>query len=115
MQECVLPGEPIDLDPYRDFADRRELHRVADQIGDDLTQSGRIASHQVRHARRDLVDELDALLVGARRERVNRVVEQLAHFEFDMIQVELARLDLREVEDVVQEKELTLVLSRERP
>ena len=56
---------------------------------------------RVRHVGRDVVGEFQPFLVGAHGERGHGVVEGVAEVEIDEIQVELAGLDLGEVEDVV--------------
>ena len=55
----------------------------------------------VRHVGRDVVGQLQPFLVGAQGQRVHGVVEGVAEVEVDRVQVELAGLDLGEVEDVV--------------
>ena len=55
--------------------------------------------------RRDLAAELEAAVVGAHRERPQRVDQGVAQVEVDGVQLELARLDLGEVEDVVDHRQ----------
>ena len=82
-----------------------ELDGVADQVGHHLPQPARVAHEPVRHVGRDVAGELEALLVGLQRVRPERVAEGVPEAEGDALQIEPPRLDLREVQDVVQERE----------
>jgi len=87
------------------FARLGELHRVADQIDHDLTKPRRIAAERGRKVGPDLAGELESLGVGARRERAQSVGNRVAWIEIDHVDFELARLDLGEVEDIVDDSE----------
>ena len=63
---------------------------------------------RVRHVGADVAGELEALLLRAQREHLHRVVDRVAEPKADVIELELARLDLREVEDVVDDVEQRL-------
>jgi hypothetical protein len=80
-----------------------ELDGVADQVHDDLAQASRIADHPLRHRQGDVGNELQLLLGGLNGEGLQRVAQGLAQLERQLLELEPPRLDLREVEDVVQQ------------
>ena len=97
------------------FADRHEhvtrlgeLDGVADQIGDDLRQTDRVADDAGRRVRRDVAQELQALGVRAHAERLERVADGVGERKRHRFELQLPRLDLREVEDVVQNRQQRL-------
>jgi len=59
--------------------------------------------------------QLDPLLVCPRREQLEDVLDQCAQVEVDRLQLELPRLDLREVEDVVDDLQQRLAPSDTPP
>ena len=86
-----------------DLPRRGELDRIAQQVVEDLAQSGGVP-HQ--HAGQRLVDvdhELQALLVGGQRKQVRAGLDQRLQLEFLRVQFHLPGLDLREVEDAVED------------
>ena len=54
---------------------------------------------------RRIAQELDALGRGARRQQLHRLFDQLEEIATDRIELEAARLDLREVENVVDDRQ----------
>src|SRR5207248_334746 len=88
-----------------DFASFRKLDGVADQVDHDLPQPVRVPDQCVRHFRRHVHCQLQALCVGAERQGRADVAEGLAKAEGNGFEVELAGLDLGEVQDVVQERQ----------
>ncbi len=95
----------FDRDPQDDLAPLRELDGVAEQIDQHLSQPTRIADHVVGHVDGDVAGELEALLMRPVGEELERVRQAVAQAERQDLEVELAGLDLREVEDVVQDGE----------
>ena len=91
----------VDVDDH--LALLRELDRVREQVEQHLPQPGRVADDPCRHAVVDEAAELDVLLGGARRDDVERALDALAEIERLALELEPARLDLREVEDVVDD------------
>src|SRR5207249_1464439 len=85
-----------------DLARLRELDRVADGVRDDLSQPARIAAHERRQIRWHDTGDFEPLLLRARRVQERRLLDERAQVELDVLDRELPRLDLREVEDVVQ-------------
>ena len=82
-----------------------ELDRVADEIHEDLTQPTRIAKQGRRHGFGNVVDELQSLVVGPQRQRLEHVRDQIDRRELDVLDCELARLDLREVQHIVDDRQ----------
>ncbi len=91
----------LHVDPEHHLSPLGELDGVADQVDEDLAQAAGVAREGIGHVGRDVVGELQPFLVGAQGERGHGVVQGIAEVEVDEIQVELAGLDLGEVEDVV--------------
>ena len=94
----------VDADVHRDRALARELHRVADQVGDDLAEPPAVADQPLGQRRRHVVDELEPLLRRLQRQRPHRLGDHLVDREGDRVGLHLARFDLREVEDLVDQR-----------
>ena len=80
-----------------------ELDGVAGEVGQHLLQTHGVAGEVVRHIGIHPQGELQLLVVGAGAEQVHGLVEGVAQAERDMLQLQLARFQLREVEDVVDD------------
>ena len=81
----------------------RELDRVADEVDQDLAQPGDVADQDLRDGIIDDVGEVELLLGGLGRQQVERLLDAGMEFERMMLQLQLARLDLREIQDVVDD------------
>ena len=88
---------------YGDAAVVGELDGVAHQVGQHLFQALRVAHQLQRGVAVDQADQLQVLLVGGGGEDGQGVLDQLAQVERDVLQHQLAGLDLREVEDLVDD------------
>ena len=99
---AVLDDRP---DGQRHFARRGELHRVAQEIDQDLPQARDVAMNPPRQRGIDLRGELEPFLGGANREQVHRFFDAFHEVERLVLDVESARFDLREIQDVVDERE----------
>ena len=99
----LLAGAFEQFDVQPDLAALGELDGVVDEVRQDLAEAERVAQQMLGNRRRDMGQELQALVVrllgGERRDRADHFVEP----EVRRLDVELARLDLREVEDVVDD------------
>ena len=82
-----------------------ELHRVAQEVEKDLAQPPRIAHHPAGDRLAHVDNQLDPLLRGAPRHQGRHPLGALAQVKGDLLEGELARLDLGEVEDVVEDRE----------
>ena len=87
-----------------DLARRRELHGVRQQVQQHLAQPLRIAAHDGRQHGVRAPEEGQPLRAGAERDRAHRLEHQVAQIERRVVQLELARLELAEVEDVVDDR-----------
>ena len=95
--------EQFDVQP--DLAALGELDGVVDEVRQDLAEAERVAQQMLGNLRRDVGEELQALVVrllrGERRDRADHFVEP----EVRRLDLQLARLDLREIEDVIDDAE----------
>jgi hypothetical protein len=103
VKDGRLLGAVVDFDAENDFPGFGELDRVSDEIHDHLPQSSYISDKRVGHFRGDFEHELETLLIGAKSERADGVGETLPKSEFRALDIEAARLDLGEIEDVVDD------------
>jgi hypothetical protein len=92
-------------DAHGDPAVLRELDGVSAQVDEDLPQPMRIAHHGARHVRIDQDLEGELLVVRLLRQQQDGVVDRLPQVVRDALEADLARLDLREVQDVVDDRE----------
>ena len=91
-----------------DLSALRELHGIADQVGDHLPQAAGVAFHPRGRSRIDHAREFQPLLVRPERQHVVDVLQRAAEVEVQGLQVQLAGIDLREVEDVVDQRQQRL-------
>ena len=90
---------------HDDFAAFSELHRVADEIREDLPQTSGVASHPRREVRVRQVRQLQALSVGAFGQQLEHVFHRDVELEVGPLEVELAGLYLGEVQDIVDDRQ----------
>ena len=88
-----------------DLASLGELQRVAEEVDDDLREAAAIADDPLGHVAVDVADQLDPFLVRARRHGPQDLAERFVQIELDRIEIDLAGLDLGEIEDVVDQRE----------
>lgn len=88
---------------HGDGAALGELDGVADQVGEDLLQPLRVALQLDRGIPVDQADQFQLLLVGGRSQHGQGVLDQVAEIEREVFQNQLAGLDLREIEDLVDD------------
>ena len=91
-----------------------ELDRVADQVDQHLAQPRGVAAHQRRDLGTDRRRQLEALRVRRSASRSQTPSTSLAQVEVDALELELAGLDLREVEDVVDDRQQRLARAADR-
>src|SRR5581483_3569464 len=95
-----------ELHPHGDAALLGELDRVRQEVLEDLVQPLRVGGDRRRHVRpRDLDVQLEALVLRERAERPLDVVADVADRDVGDSNVHLPGLDLRQVEDVVDQLE----------
>ncbi len=82
-----------------------ELDGVVDQIGEDLAEAQRVAAQLLGNGRRHIGEELEPLVVRLLGSERGDRADHLVDLEVGGLDVQLAGLDLREVEDVVDDRE----------
>ena len=92
-----------------------ELDRVREQVQQHLAEAGLVAEDPGGRVLVDQTAELDPLLPGARRDDVQRPLHALTQVERLAFEVELAGLDLRVVEDVVDHVQQRVAARAGRP
>ena len=110
MEEHVLVGlARLHADDDVDLARLGELDRVVGEVDEDLAQAQRVADQVGRaRSRPTSKTQLQPLGRGLLGDQVGHVVEHLLEVEVDVLDRQLAGLDLREVEDVVDDAEQVL-------
>jgi hypothetical protein len=86
----------------------RELDRIAGQVVDHLAKPVRIAQHALRYRTVDLGQEDQARGGRAHPQHRDRLLDEHARVVDGALQAQLAGLDLREVEDVVDQAQQRL-------
>ena len=85
-----------------------ELHGVGTEVEQDLPDPGAVPEERRRNVRLDVDQELDPFGVGGARQDPPDVVDDAGQVERGLLDLELAGLDLREVEDVVDDHQQAL-------
>jgi hypothetical protein len=95
------------LGPDREhhFAFLGELDGVAEDVEQDLAQPGDVAADRSRDVAVEDIREVELLLGGARADQVERRLDALAQVERMRLDVHPPGFDLREVEDVVDDRQ----------
>ena len=93
------------LDPNTHLAPIGKLDRIADQVCQDLPQPRRIADQRRRQAHRNKGRKLKPLRINRIGKGFDDVLNQIAQIERRLLQLDLAGLDLRDVEDTVDDLE----------
>ena len=96
-------GRRADRERHRAFV--RELERVRQQVLDDLLHALDVREHRARHVRIELHLERDLLRLGDVAERALDVALQIEQPQLADVGDDGSRLDLREIEDVVDQRE----------
>src|SRR5205814_7791259 len=99
MQDHVAVSQrPGDADMDGHFPGGGELDGIPDQIDHDLCEPVDVPDQRFGHPGRHLAGQLQPLLVGAHGERLGGRAERFAQIEVDRVEIDLAGLDLREIE-----------------
>ena len=93
------------FDPQLDLAGIGELDCIADQIQDHLPNTNRIADYPVRNVRQYGGDQLEAFLVRPRGDGLECARHALVQREWQRLEPETTGVDLRVIQDVVQQRE----------
>ena len=86
-----------------DFAVLGEFHGVTHEIDQDLPQPPHVAFQVEGNVRGDAPGEFDALLVRAEGESLQGLADGVLEGKVDQVEIELARFDLREIENIVDD------------
>ena len=100
-------GQPALVRAHRqdDLAGGGELHGVAEQVHEHLAQPGGVADEDGRQAGGQVARQVEALGAGLHGDQVQRALHAVAQREGPGLQLQLARLDLGEVQDVVDDRQ----------
>ena len=93
----------LGLHVKHDFTLFGELDGVANEIEDDLAQTGRISDQCVGDIGPDVAGELKSLLLSPQRQQLQSILESVSQIEFNGIEVQFAGFDLGKVQDVVDQ------------
>src|ERR1700733_15098562 len=116
---CVLHGQAykdigvgltLQFQAHDDLAVFGELDRIAEQVGQDLAQAERIATH-ARHCgvhRRKLRRQFKAFLFSGVCEHCQSLLDQIDEAEGDGLKRHIPGLDLREIKNVVDDTQQML-------
>ncbi len=91
-------------DANDDLAFVSKLDGVADQIKQYLAHSYDIAVQVCMHMRRQVADELEFFAVSALCKKIQAILEHTTKIEWSRFERQLAGLDLREIEYVVDDR-----------
>ena len=100
----VVSGERR-RDRYDDFSLIGELDGVADQVHQDLAQPRWITPHGARHLGCHLSEKLEMFFARAHGQQAGRRMHDLGNVEGNGLELEVIGLDLRVIENVVQNHE----------
>ncbi len=95
----------LQLGADRDLAGVGELDGVADEVDQNLTQQPSIAAKDRRSPRIDEAAEREALAPSGHGNDVGNAFDERREVELDRLAVQLVGLDLREVEDVIDDRQ----------
>ncbi len=104
----VLALDALDDRAHRDASGRGELHRVSEQVQQHLTQPVGVAEDAPRHVGRDVGREREPFLARRGGEDVGRVLHRDDRGERRAVELHPAGFDLREVQDVVDDRQQRL-------
>ena len=90
-------------DPHDDLALAGELHGIADEVGHDLAEADFVAEEPVGYVVVDHRAHGDPAFGGLCRHQADDALQSCAELEGSLDEVELARLDLREVQAVIEQ------------
>ena len=103
LQPHASLGVRLQLDADDDFAKFGELDGVAGQIDQHLGQAQRVAAQGFGDVRVALQQQLQPLLLGPQRHLAHQAAHELVDFKINVLHFQLARLDARVVQDVVDQ------------
>src|ERR1043165_9713516 len=94
------------VDTHRDLSTmRRELHRIRQQVPDDLMQARRVGRYRT-HSRFGVIIDIDALSVSRGLHDIDRRTRDRSYIQRPHFEIELAGNDARRVEQIVDQLRL---------
>ena len=93
------------LDAHGDLSALGEFHRVADQVREHLAQPCGVAAQHPGNIGPDVVKKLDPLLRCPQRQAATGFAHDRRGRKIDRLDLQPPRLDAREVEDVIDDRE----------
>ena len=103
QRDLVADLDPLHLD--NDLSIFRELDGVPGEIDQDLSQPSGVSPRHHRNLRADRADQLQPLGMGPLRHQAGHVLDRIPQIELDAFNIQPPRFDLREVEDVIDDRE----------
>src|SRR6516162_11129370 len=103
--ECRLPPLALSLNVQHHFAFVGELDGITDKVDDDLLETNRVAEDTIRQIGLNVAPQLQLFLVSARGEQTHCVFEGITEIKVSLVEFELPSLDLREIEQVIDQRE----------
>ena len=91
------------IEPHRDFTLLGELDRVANKVGHDLAQPSRVADDTRPYVLEHKAGQIQPLTLGLLRQEIHGALDYLAEVKRGLLNLQLACLYFREVEDVVDD------------
>jgi hypothetical protein len=101
----------LERDRHPHAAPLRELHGVGDEVQQDLSQARRVGRDALRQRSAPVEVEGEALGDRARAHEVGHLGNEDDRRAGDLLERHLARLDLRQVEDVVHDRQQVLAVA----
>src|SRR5262249_4623597 len=86
-----------------DLAAISEFDCIADKIDEDLADAQGIAYQNAWQRGREAQDQLESFAVSADRKGIGNLFGQLDHIEFNFLEAKASALDLRQIEDAVDQ------------
>src|SRR5215470_11208810 len=95
----------LSLNVQHHFALVSELDGITHKVDDDLSQTNRVAEDAIRQIGLNVAAQLQLFLMSARGKQAYSVLEGVAEIEVSLVEFELPCLDLREIEQVIDQRE----------
>src|SRR5438874_2426316 len=108
MQAAAASVCAVAANDQQDVTFVGEFDRISEKVRENLAQANRISDDSGRRIGRNVADELQTLLMRADGQSLQDVAREISDRNGDRFHIELARLDLREVEDVVEDSQQTV-------
>src|SRR5581483_630962 len=93
----------VAMDGKDNLALFRELHRVADEIYQDLSQASGIANDDFRYLSIDVANQFQSFLAGPETHCPDYLAEVLAQIEINFFEFQLSGFYLGEIKNVIDD------------